>query len=167
MEIILINHARRVKHEDPARDKQIDRHQPLHDDAKEQVSELVGRLKRGSTPTLYLTSRNLHARETANLVCEALGGNPSRDVVEIDALTPHHPTESFEQVIEQATAVGHDPRLHLVVAIVGHSPRLNSLFAHLTWEQVASKALGEGQEVRLEAESFQAFRDGKGRGQWP
>ena len=83
MQVILINHAER----DRASGKN-DSEQPL-DPKKgvEQVEQLVLRLRNSSVkPTLYLTSRNAHAKETAERMCKALGGVPARDVVELDAL---------------------------------------------------------------------------------
>lgn len=165
MKIILIKHAERQKNPDQRRDRQIDRHQPLTPAGVEQAHDLAARLRaKGDTPTLYLTSRNAHARQTAEIVCTDLGGVPSTDVVEIDALTPFHPTECCYQILEQARTSGHDPRLHDVVAVVGHYPRLNQLFAHLTWRMAAPTPLDYAQEVYLTA---QEFCDGPGQGQWP
>jgi phosphohistidine phosphatase SixA len=168
MEIILINHAERNRNPDQRRDRQIDRHQPLTPQGEKQAHELAERLRAGRLiPTLYLTSRNVHAKQTAEIVCAGLGGNPSIDIVEIDALTPFHSSESFQQITEQARSSGHDVTLHDVVAVVGHYPRLNQLFAQLTWRTVAEERLSHAQEVRLRADSFNEFHEGKGRGQWP
>jgi phosphohistidine phosphatase SixA len=167
MEFILINHAERTHDPDRRKDKQVDRHQPLTAAGEKQAHELSERLRAaGITPTLYLTSRHLHAKQTAELVCRDLGGDPSVDVVELDALTPFHSTESFQQVSEQARLAGHDASLHDVVAVIGHYPRLNQLFAQLTWRTVAEKRLGYAREVRLTADSFDDFHEGKGRGRW-
>lgn len=161
IQIILINHAER--HRASGKD---DRDQPL-DPTKGigQVEQLVARLRRNKvTPTLFLTSRNAHARETAELLCRALGGDPTRNVVALDALTPHHRTETMQDIVEQATASGHDLQQHAVIAIVGHSPRLEQLFAYLTWKAAAPTRLEYGQEVYLTIDNFW---DGKGQGQWP
>ena len=167
-ELILINHAERVHEADPDRDRQIDRHLPLTSTGETQAQELGDRLRAaGIRPTLFLTSRNLHTKQTAEIVCRAVGGDPSVDVVEIDALTPFHPTDSFEHVCDQARTAGHDPSLHAVVAIVGHHPRLNQLFAQLTWRTVAGNRLDYAQHVRVTAGLFDGFRTGKGTGHWP
>ena len=160
MEIILINHAER----DKASGKD-DRDQPL-DPKKgvEQVEQLVLRLRKRNKPTLYLTSRNAHAKETADRVCEALGGVPATDVVELNALTPDQRTESMLDIYEQAKAARHDLLRHKVIVIVGHSPRLEQLFAYLTFRTAAPKRLKKGQEVYLTIEDF---HDGNGQGQWP
>jgi len=133
MQIILINHAERDR--ESGKD---DRDQPLHPEkGVKQVNDLVARLREKKvTPTLYLTSKNVHAKETAEWVCAALGRDPKKVVVEIDALTPPHRTESWQDILEQAKAAGHDLKSYEVVAIVGHFPRLNQLFAYLTWHTV-------------------------------
>ena len=166
MQIILINHAQRERDPGQKRDKQIDRHQPLARAGVEQTHELAKRLqKNGVTPTLYLTSRNAHATQTAEILCKDLGKAPATDVVQLDALTPHHPTESCSQIFAEAKAAGHDPQLHDVIAVIGHYPRLNQLFAQLTWQTVAPTALAYAQEVYLTID--EKFCDGTGKGQWP
>jgi len=166
MKIILINHAERQRDPDKLRDRQIDRHQPLARAGVEQAHDLAARLgANGDIPTLYLTSRNAHAKQTAEIVCTDLGRVPSTDVVEIDALTPFHPTESCQQIFEEARASGHNPQLHDVVAIIGHYPRLNQLFAHLTWKTAAPTPLNYAQEVYLTTQ--EKFCDGTANGQWP
>jgi phosphohistidine phosphatase SixA len=167
MDVILINHAERKRDSDRRRDKQIDRHQPLTPTGEKQAHELAERLRAaGIKPTLYLTSRHLHAKQTAEIVCKDLGGDPSVDVVEIDALTPFHTSDSLQQISEQASSAGHDASLHDLVALIGHYPRLNQLFAQLTWQTVAEKRLGYAEEVRLTADSFDDVRKGRGRGRW-
>jgi phosphohistidine phosphatase SixA len=161
MQIILINHAERDR--ESGKD---DRDQPLHPEkGVKQADDLVARLREQKvTRTLYLTSKNVHTKETAERVCAALGGVPDANVVEIDALTPGHRTESCQDILEQARASGHDPESHGVVVIVGHFPRLNQLFAYLTWRTAAPTRLDYGQEVYL---TINAFWDGNGQGQWP
>lgn len=166
MEIILINHAEREHHPDPNIDRQIDRQQPLVDAGQQQAHDLANRLRIKGV-TLYLTSRNLHAKQTAEIVWADLGRDPSVAIVEIDALTPFHQTESFEEIIGQATQSGHDPRLHEVIAVIGHYPRLNQLFAYLTGQTAAGRRLNYAQEVCLTAPSFEDFRAGNSKGQWP
>jgi phosphohistidine phosphatase SixA len=166
MKIILINHAERERHPDPETDKKLDPGQPLKQVGVKQAQELAERLRKVK-PTLYLTSKNLHAKQTAEIVCEALGGDKSKDVVVIAALTPNAATETFEQIIEQAELAGCNPGSHDVVAVVGHYPRLNQLFAYLTWQRTAEKTLDKAEEVVLSADSFDDFRRGKGEGQWP
>ena len=165
MKIVLINHAERQRDPDRVRDREIDRQQPLTPTGVTQAHDLATKLRaNGITPTLYLTSRNAHAKQTAEILCIDLGKDPSTDVVEIDALTPREPTESCGEILEQAKAAGHDLQLHDVVAIIGHYPRLNQLYAYLTWQTVAPTALGYAEEVYLTTEKF---CDGKGQGQWP
>jgi phosphohistidine phosphatase SixA len=166
MKIILINHAERQRDPDRLRDREIDRDQPLTAEGVAQAHDVANRLRaNGGTPTLYLTSRNAHAKQTAEIVCSDLGGTPSTDVVEIDALTPRDPTETCGQILEQAKASGHDPQLHDVVAIIGHYPRLNQLFAYLTWQTAAPTPLGYAEEVYVTVK--EKFCDGTGQGQWP
>ena len=166
MKIILINHAQRQRDPDELRDKQIDRHQPLARAGVEQAHDLAARLSaKGDIPTLYLTSQNVHAKQTAEIVCAHLGRDPSTDVVELDALTPLHPTESCQQIFEEARVSGHNPQLHDVVAIIGHYPRLNPLFAQLTWNTAAPTPLNYAQEVYLTTDG--KFCDGTAKGQWP
>jgi phosphohistidine phosphatase SixA len=161
MQIILINHAER--HRESGKD---DRDQPLHpEEGVKQANDLVDRLREKKvTPTLYLTSRNVHAKETAKFVCAALGGTADMAVVEIDALTPDQRTETWQDIVEQVRASGHNLESHAVVAIVGHFPRLNQLFAYLTWRKAAPTRLEYGQEVYL---TIDKFWDGEGQGRWP
>ena len=166
MKIILINHAERERHPDPQTDKQLDPSQPLKQKGVEQAQELAERLRKVK-PTLYLTSKNLHAKQTAEVVCEALGGDKSKDVVLIDALTPNDATETFDQIIEQAELAGRNPGSHDVVAVVGHYPRLNQLFAYLTGQITAANRLDKAEEVCLTANSLNDFRQGNGEGKWP
>ena len=161
MQIVLINHAERHRASGKA-----DRDQPLDPTTGvEQVAQLVARLReKNVTPTLYLTSRNVHAQETAERICQALGGDPSRSVVALAALTPEDRTQTMRDILEQAEAAGHVLLRHDVIAIVGHSPRLEQLFAYLTWRTVAPARLGYGEETYLTIDNF---HNGKGQGQWP
>jgi phosphohistidine phosphatase SixA len=168
MEILLINHATRRRHPNPDIDRQIDPDQPLLLEGEEEACQLADRL-RGLpvVPTLYLTSRNLHARQTAEILCQRLGGDPRTQVVQIGALTPGHATEHFEQIIEQAEWLGQDLRQHDQVAVVGHYPRLNQLFARLTGQPEPPAPLDRGQEVCLTANCLEGFLAGEGNGEWP
>jgi len=144
----------------------MDKQQPLLPEGEEQVRTLADRLRcEHLVPTLYLTSRNVHARQTAEILSRTLGGDPA-SLVEIDALTPHDLTESFAEVIEQATALGKDPRAHTIWALVGHTPRLNHIFESLT-SKPASNRLSYGQAVCLTANSFDDFARGTAAGEWP
>jgi phosphohistidine phosphatase SixA len=163
-----INHATRRRHLDRAIDKQIDPDQPLLPQGEEEACKLADRLRdRQVVPTLYLTSRNLHSRQTAKILCKRLGGDPRTQVVQIGALTPHHETEHFEQIIEQAEWLGQDLQQHDWVAVVGHYPMLNQLFARLTGQPEPPAPLDRGQEVCLTANCLDGFLAGEGKGEWP
>jgi phosphohistidine phosphatase SixA len=86
VEIILIRHASRERNPDLGEDKEL----PLTSDGKKEVCELGARLvSLGLKPTVYLTSRYTHAKETGNLLRDQIGGNPPAAVVAVDTLTPH------------------------------------------------------------------------------
>jgi phosphohistidine phosphatase SixA len=167
MHLLLINHAERRRDPDRSKDVSLDKQQPLTLKGEEQVRMLANKLRTERlVPTLYLTSRNVHARQTAEILSRSLGGDPALQVVEVDALTPHDLTESFDEIIEQATALGNDARTHAIWALVGHTPRLNHLFESLTGRP-ASNRLAYGQAVCLTANSLDDLAAGTAAGEWP
>jgi phosphohistidine phosphatase SixA len=162
--VLLIRHGTRDR--DPTSGL-VDHQQPLSPEGRQEVQQLVQDLTaRRLTPTVYLTSRNAHAVETARLLCEGLKGDASC-VVELDALTPHLGGHGcFAEVKIEAEKRGFNLRDHPVVAIVAHQPRLNQLFAYLTWPATAPMKKHYGWMVSVTADNPEDFEWGNGKGSW-
>jgi len=159
MKIILIRHASRER--DPNRDK--DKDLPLTPDGEKEARELGEKMASlGLKPTLYLTSRYEHAKQTGELLRDQVGGNPPATVVAIGTLTPHEPYD-FEGIIRESEQNGHDLSKLELVAFVLHHPRLNQLVARLTSQPISPGAPKYSEALCLTADSLGEFLKGKGR----
>jgi phosphohistidine phosphatase SixA len=173
MKILLIRHARRAH-------TLAEENDPLSPDGKDEALEL-GRVmkKSGDVPLLFLTSKERHARQTAEILRRYL--NPKAALVPLDALTPHvpHPLVDANRYIE---AIAHDlatlsrvaphvkAGLRGTVAIILHHPRNIQCALQLqnkdpaTWRTYRRGTFPSfGKAIRLTADSWDDFLQGKGR----
>jgi phosphohistidine phosphatase SixA len=159
VKIILIRHASRERNPDLGEDKDL----PLTSDGKKEACELGDRLvSLGLKPTLYLTSRYTHAKQTGDLLQDQVGGNPLAALVAINTLTPHE-EYTFERIILESEQNGHDLSKLEQVAFVLHHPRLNQLLARLTSQPESPGAPKFAGAVCLTADSLDDFIKGKGK----
>ena len=123
MKIYLIRHAERERTQERA-----DADQPLTRKGESQVDTLACKLQAaGDIPTLFLTSKHEHARQTAEKMKVILA--PNAPLVALDSLTPVPGFKNFSSVIgELALACPKlDPSSHEIIAIVLHHPRQTQL----------------------------------------
>jgi phosphohistidine phosphatase SixA len=159
MKIILIRHASRVRESSSDKDEEL----PLSPDGEKEARELGDKMASlGLRPTLYLTSRYAHAKQTAEFLRDQVTGDPPASVVAISTLTPHEPYD-FEGIIRESEQTGHDLSRLELVAFVLHHPRLNQLLGRLTSQPVSPGAPKYSEAVCLTADSLGDFLEGKGK----
>jgi phosphohistidine phosphatase SixA len=173
MKILLIRHARRAH-------ALAEKNDPLSPDGKEEALELGKVMKKsGDVPLLFLTSKQRHARQTAEILRRHL--NPKAALVPLDALTPHapHPLVDANKYIE---AIAHDlaalsavaphikDSLRGTVAIILHHPRNIQCALQLqnkdpaTWRTYRRGTFPSfGKAIHLTADTWDDFLQGKGR----
>jgi phosphohistidine phosphatase SixA len=94
MKIFLIRHATRARF-------RADIDDPLSDQGKKEALALAEAMKNsGDVPELFLTSKQLHAHQTAEILRSSL--NEKAVLVPLDALTPHvpHPLVNAGKYVE-------------------------------------------------------------------
>lgn len=135
MQVLLIRHGNRERTEPDAESS-------LSSKGRKQASELATLLDSlASHCQVFLSSTHVHAKETADILKPS---STSHVVYELSALTPHSPTETLEQIVDEAKTRGVSLENQKCVAIVGHEPRLGQLFTRLT-----SKRIGPLDECEL------------------
>ena len=157
MKIILIRHASGER--DPNPDKDL----PISPDGEKEARELGDRMvSLGFKPTLYLTSRYKHAKQTGEILRDQVGGSPPASVVGVGTLTPHEPYD-FEEIIRESEQTGHDLSKLELVAFVLHHPRLNQLLMRLTSQPAPPVVPKYSEAVCLTADSLGDFLKGKAK----
>ena len=178
MRILLFRHATR-KRGDPGSDEYIEKRLPLdtagEEQAKRQGDELI---RRGIKPAAYFTSCFAHAKQTGEILCNMVGGDPPAKVVELCALTPHYqgPRESrgtwqgismLQTIIRELELTGNDLNKLDVVVFVMHQPRLQQLLASMTSQSESKFKVDYSEGVFLRADSLDDFSKGKGQEDGP
>lgn len=155
MKVLLIRHATRTR-------VLPDKDDPLSPNGEQEALALATTMKNsGDIPTLFLTSRQRHAHQTAEILWCFL--NRAAALVPLDALTPYvpHPLANANRYIEaisqdladfrRARADIMDRALE-TVAIVLHEPRNIQCALQL-----------QGQNPG----NWNAYRGGRSQGKWP
>ena len=128
MQVLLIRHGNRERTEPDAQSQ-------LSTEGQRQASELATLLGRlGIRCEVFLSSMHVHAKDTADIL---RSGSTSVVVFELSALTPHSPTETLEQIVDEAKTRGLSLDTLKCVAVVGNEPRLGQLFTRLTSKRTA------------------------------
>ena len=157
MKIILIRHGSR-EYDGTSEDKDM----PLSDGGKDEVRRLGTALARlDLKPEVYLTSHYRHAIETGNILTAQLSETSPARVLNLCALTPKSPTETFEDLIDEARSAGIDLGTLKVVAVVGHEARLSQLLTRLT--STRARPFNRAEVACLTADSFVDFLQGRGK----
>jgi phosphohistidine phosphatase SixA len=137
--------------------------------------------KSGDVPLLFLTSKERHARQTAEILRRYL--NPKASLVPLDALTPHPDVEhTLVKANRYIEAIAHElatlstvapnvtAGLRGTVAIILHHPRNIQCALQLqnkdpgTWRTYRRGTFPSyGRAIRLTADSWDDFLQGKGR----
>src|SRR5262245_26186312 len=128
MRIILMRHGARDR-DSGGRDE----HMPLSADGQKQTKQRANLLKElGVKPDLYFTSHFRHDEDTAKQLAGELGAGAESHVTKLCALTPHSPTETFEEILEETDSCKTNLRGAQVVVFVAHEPQLSWLLTRLT-----------------------------------
>jgi phosphohistidine phosphatase SixA len=170
MKIILLRHATRARGDSLA-EKRLPLTPVGEAESRARAEEL---LKRGLRPELYYTSCFAHARQTGEILRDAVGGDPPARLEELCTLTPHYqgprpqiePWRSrqlLEAIAHEAAAIGAGLDQFDVVAFVLHRPRLQQLAASMaSRDESRFDGLEYSEGVCLSAVSLQGFLDGRG-----
>lgn len=157
MRIFLIRHGAR-EHDGTSEDKNM----PLSNGGKDEVRRLGPALARlDLRPEVYLTSYYRHAIETGNILTAQLNDTSPVRILNLCALTPKSPTETFEDIIDEAISAGLALRTLKVVAVVGHEARLSQLLTRLT--SARARPFNRAEVACLTANSFVDFLQGRGK----
>jgi phosphohistidine phosphatase SixA len=161
MNIYLIRHAERDRQ--PSLQ---DQDQPLSRKGKEQAEALAGKLAVEGKPTLLLTSRHLHARQTAEILRQL--ACPEAPLIPLNVLTPRLIADAFNfvELIAETRREGQDLGAHEIVAIVLHHPRQTQLAMmvqgvdHTNWRSELEPQNAEA--ICVTAGKLEDFAGGKG-----
>jgi phosphohistidine phosphatase SixA len=153
MDLIIIRHGTKIPTEP-------DKDSPLAPEGLAEIDRFKERMVcLGINPQVYLTSKYVRARQTA----ERLASDPGL-IRLVDALTPESKTfhadvpQILSSLSDEARKQGIDLDQLAVIALVGHEPQLSIILAHVT----SKSGIGKGTGVFLTANSFSAFLKGKG-----
>jgi phosphohistidine phosphatase SixA len=126
MEIYLIRHAER-----DSTSSLPDEYQSLTSVGLEQTENLSNNFKeKNVVPTLFLTSRNTHAYQTAEILRSNL--NRAAPLFPLDALTPYPPELStpgiqaeryFTEIVSDLKKIGKDLNDGDIIIVILHNPR--------------------------------------------
>jgi phosphohistidine phosphatase SixA len=161
LKIYLVRHAERNE-----RSPEKDCNQPLTLRGVKQAEELAKQLTAEGVPTLLLTSKWLHSRETTGLLAARMP--PSMPVLPLEALTPFGKRIRFDlnEIIDESKQTGYDLFAHETVAMVLHHPRQTQLALMITgkdyrdWERMPKPKSAEA--ICLTADTLDDFVNGKG-----
>jgi phosphohistidine phosphatase SixA len=158
LQAILVRHAEKDGSGDDA---------PLSESGRESTSQLGSFLaKLGLRPALVLTSRFVHARETADGLAMKFPPT-SPPILKVDALTPVPATRerfSIETMVDEAAVAGHCLTDNTTAIFVGHEPRLTQLATIMTRQRIPP--LERLEAVCIEADTLSDLRVGRGRLCW-
>lgn len=137
-------------------------HTPLSDDGIQQTDQLAKMFARlNLRPTVYLTSKYVHALQMGEQLAEKLKEESTPRVLPICALTPFSKTDSFEDLIDEASKYGVDLKGRAVVAVIGHEARLSQLLTRLTSQRM--RPFNRAEAACISADALQDLLEGKGR----
>jgi len=152
--VLLIRHASRIPGPD---NPQL----PLSTEGEEECRRLAERLAQERlTAAHFLSSRNLHAIQTADLLQQSLGRPSATSLTTpLAALTPGS-AFTLEMIAEEAQLRGVSVQNSDCTAWILHHPRLNQLSARMTSRPEISTKPSGAETVCLEATDFEAFLSG-------
>src|SRR5438876_701981 len=131
-------------------------HMPLSQEGKLETERQANLLdKVDIRPEMYLTSYFQHAEDTGKLLADRLGSGITARITKLCSLTPHSPTETFEEIVAEARSVNLDLETAKVILLIGHEPRLSRLLIRLT--SVRRRPFSRPELVCTAADSFQHF----------
>jgi phosphohistidine phosphatase SixA len=121
--------------------------------------------RRGVILDHCFTSWHRHSRETADILVRSVG-HPRAQIVEVEALTPGTPEQSFtiENIHDQADSKGIELNRDCTVALVGHELRLSKLISRMTGKRF--EELDHLEAICLAGEDLQDFRNGRAEWLW-
>jgi phosphohistidine phosphatase SixA/dienelactone hydrolase len=178
MKILLIRHATRTRRVHPNPGVLPEWDDPLSPVGEREALALAQTMEQsGDVPTLFLTSRQRHAHQTAEILWGRL--NQTATLVPLNALSPHvqHPLVNRDMYVE---AISHDMNvfaharpdikdgLRETVAIILHYPRNVQCALQLqgkkpdTWEDYWQPD-AFGRAICLTADTWDDFLQGRGR----
>ena len=129
-------------------------------------------------PTVYFTSCFLHARQTGEILRDALPLAPLAKIVQLCTLTPHYQgprkwlgnwngVRMLESIAQEARLTGNDLRELETAAFVLHQPRLQQLLATMTsQEESLFNPISYSEGICLHANSVDSLIQGKGKVEW-
>jgi phosphohistidine phosphatase SixA len=161
MKIYLVRHAERDE-----KSPEKDCNQPLTLRGVKQAQELAKQLITEGVPTLLLTSKWLHSRETASVL--SFNMQPGIPILPLEVLTPFGKRNKFDlnEVIDELKQLGYDLFANKTVGMVLHHPRQTQLALMITgkdyrdWERLPKPQSAEA--ICLTAEALDEFVKGKG-----
>jgi len=159
MNILLVRHGKKADDLAEIDDKDL----PLSDQGKAEVQQLAAEFaEAGLLPSLYLSSRYVHALDTARAISEKLvAGNAPPASVPLDSLTPHNPY-TFALIVREAAKIGLTLNGVDTACMVLHYPRIHQLTAELTSTALETNDPGYASASCVTAASLDELLQGKG-----
>jgi phosphohistidine phosphatase SixA len=176
LQIVMLRHATRDRHNDPDYDEYLERTFPLNGSGKSEARKTAQQLlKIGISPTVYLTSCFEHARQTGEILRDTIELAPSAEIVELVTLTPYFQgprklrgngrgSDMLVSIAQESRAIGKDLRRFNTIAFILHQPRLQQLIQVMTSQsehQFYDIRYSEG--IYLRSVSFEALFIGQGK----
>jgi phosphohistidine phosphatase SixA len=139
-----------------------DERMPLSQEGKLETERQANLLEKVDLrPEIYFTSHFQHAEDTGKLLADRLGGGTTDRVKKLCSLTPHSPTETFEEIVAEARSINVDLETAKVILFIGHEPRLSQLLTRLTSSR--RRPFSRPEFVCVAADSFEQFLTGQGK----